>query len=426
MKRQRDNLISKKDFPSQYNPKNVDTNWYRFWEDRDYFHSVPDRGRESFTIVIPPPNVTGVLHMGHALNNTLQDIIIRRKRMQGFNTLWLPGTDHGGIATQNIVEKELAKKGLERDEMTREEFLRKMWEWRREFGDTIIEQLKRLGCSCDWKRLKFTMDEELTDAVLHAFTVLYRKGLIYRGEYMVNWCIRCRTALADIEVEHTEEQGKLWHIRYPLQASKKGDRLPGYITVATTRPETMLGDTAVAVNPQDTRYKGLVGRRVLLPLVDREIPIIEDRYVDPNFGTGAVKITPAHDPNDFEISKRHRLESIQVIGEDGNMTKGAKQYEGMERDESRRKVVEDLESKGLLEKIEDYNLSVGRCYRCNTPLEPLVSQQWYLKTKRMAKKAIKATLKNRVSFIPPRWAKPYVAWLENLFGIARLIYPVHL
>ena len=427
MKRKRDNFISTQDFPSQYNPKNVDKNWYGFWEDKDYFNSMPDRIREPFVIVIPPPNITGVLHMGHALNNTLQDIIIRRKRMQGFNTLWLPGTDHGGIATQNIVEKELAKKGLKRDEMTREEFLHKMWEWRREFGNTIIEQLKRLGCSCDWGRLRFTMDEELTDAVLHAFVVLYKKGLIYRGEYMVNWCIRCRTALADIEVEHTEEKGKLWYIRYPLQASKKRDKLSGYITVATTRPETMLGDTAVAVNPKDTRFKGIVGRSVLLPLMDRGIPIIADKYVDPNFGTGAVKITPAHDPNDFEISRRHRLESIQVIDEDGKMTRDAKQYAGIGRDECRRKVVEDLESEGLLEKIEDYDLSVGRCYRCNTPLEPLVSQQWYLKTKRMAKKAIKATLKNRVSFIPTRWAKPYVTWLENLHDwcISRQIWWGH-
>ncbi|NIM02847.1 valine--tRNA ligase [bacterium] len=409
---------------TKYNPKVAENRWYNFWLEKKYFHSEPRPEMEPYTIVIPPPNITGSLHMGHALNNILQDILIRLKRMQGYNALWLPGTDHGGIATQNVLEKELLSQGLTREKLGREKFLKRMWEWRSEVGDTILEQLKRLGCSCDWERTRFTMDSVCERAVLEAFVYLYRKGLIYRGEYIVNWCPRCQTALSDIEVEHEEVRGKLWYIKYPLKSSKRG---VSFVMVATTRPETMLGDTAVAVNPKDKRYKGLIGREVILPIMDRPIPIVADGFVDSTFGSGAVKVTPAHDPDDFKIAQRYNLPSVKVINEQGRMTEASGKYQGKDRFECRKELVEELREKKYLEKIEDYNYSIGHCYRCQTILEPLVSEQWYLKTGEMAKKAIAASRKKRVRLIPEGWSKPYLNWLEELHDwcISRQIWWGH-
>lgn len=412
------------DIPTRYNPKETEKRWYNFWLERGYFHSEPRPEVKPYTIVIPPPNITGSLHMGHALNNILQDILIRLKRMEGYNALWLPGTDHGGIATQNVVEKELLSKGLTRHKLGREKFLEKMWEWRKEVGDTILEQLKRLGCSCDWERTRFTMDTICERAVLEAFVYLYENGLIYRGEYIVNWCPRCQTALSDIEVEHEEISGKLWYIKYSLKSPKKG---VSSVVIATTRPETMLGDTAVAVNPKDKRYRNLVGSQVVLPIMDRPIPIIADSFVDSNFGSGAVKVTPAHDPDDFKIGQRHNLPSLKVIDEQGKMTIASGKYQGMDRFECRRQLVEELSDNGYIEKIENYNYSIGHCYRCQAILEPLVSEQWYLKTEEMAKRAVEATRRNRVRFIPDTWAKPYLNWLEELHNwcISRQIWWGH-
>jgi len=412
------------DIPTKYNPKITENRWYNFWLERKYFHSEPRPEMKPYTIVIPPPNITGSLHMGHALNNILQDILIRLKRMQGYNALWLPGTDHGGIATQNVVEKELLSQGLTREKLGREKFLKKMWEWRDEVGDTILEQLKRLGCSCDWERTRFTMDSVCEKAVLEAFVYLYRKELIYRGEYIVNWCPRCQTALSDIEVEHEEVRGKLWYIKYPLKSSKSG---VAFIMVATTRPETMLGDTAVAVHQKDKRYKNLIGSEVILPIMDRPIPIIADEFVDSSFGSGAVKVTPAHDPDDFKIAQRHNLPSVKVINEQGRMTEASGKYQGMDRFECRRELVEELREKRYLEKIEDYNYSIGRCYRCQTILEPLVSEQWYLKTEEMARRAIEVARQKRVRFFPEGWTKPYLNWLEEVHDwcISRQIWWGH-
>lgn len=414
----------KVDIPTKYNPKVTEKRWYDFWLEKKYFHSEPRPEMKPYTIVIPPPNITGSLHMGHALNNILQDILIRLKRMQGYNALWLPGTDHGGIATQNVLEKELLSQGLTREKLGREKFLERMWEWRREVGDTILEQLKRLGCSCDWERTRFTMDSVCERAVLEAFVYLYGKGLIYRGEYIVNWCPRCQTALSDIEVEHEEIRGKLWYIKYPLKSSKEGI---SFVMVATTRPETMLGDTAVAVNPKDKRYKGLIGSEVILPVMDRAIPIVADGFVDSAFGSGAVKVTPAHDPDDFKIAQRHNLPSVKVINEQGKMTEASGKYQGKDRFECRKELVEELKEKGYLEKIEDYNYSIGHCYRCQTILEPLVSEQWYLKTGEMAERAIQASRKKRVRLIPDNWTKPYLNWLEELHDwcISRQIWWGH-
>jgi valyl-tRNA synthetase len=424
------------EIPTRYNPKITEKRWYDFWLGRKYFHSEPRPDMKPYTIVIPPPNITGYLHMGHALNNILQDILIRLKRMQGYNALWLPGTDHGGIATQNVVEKELLSQGLTRQKLGREKFLEKMWEWRREVGDTILEQLKRLGCSCDWERTRFTMDTVCERAVLEAFVYFYRKGLIYRGEYIVNWCPRCQTALSDIEVEHEEVRGKLWYIKYPLQTQtevcgylSKRRLTPAttFVVVATTRPETMLGDTAIAIHPKDKRYKELIGSEVILPIMDRPIPIVADEFVDSAFGSGAVKVTPAHDPDDFKIAQRHNLPSVKVINEQGRMSEASGKYQGMDRFECRRELVEELKEKGYLEKIEDYNYSIGHCYRCQTILEPLVSEQWYLKTGKMAKRAIGVAKQKRVRFIPESWAKPYLDWLEDLHDwcISRQIWWGH-
>ena len=411
------------DLPSIYDPKNVEARWYPLWEQARLF-SPKTSGGSPYVIVIPPPNVTGSLHMGHALNNTLQDVLIRWKRMSGLVTLWVPGTDHGGIATQNVVEKILKKEGVHRQDLGRERFLERMWSWRRESGDTILMQLKRLGCSLDWSRTRFTMDEGLSRAVMTAFVELYKAGLIYRGKRMVNWCPRCSTALADIEVEHESRKGHLWHIRYPLE-KKSSD--PKWIVVATTRPETMLGDTAVAVNPKDKRYKSLIGQNIVLPLMNRSIPIVGDVAVDSSFGTGAVKVTPAHDPVDFEIASRHKLEHITVIGFDGKMTEEAGSYKGLDRFLAREKITEDLAVKGLIEKVDDYPLSVVVCYRCGTILEPLESEQWFLSVGPMAENALKASKEGRVKIVPKSWEKPYALWLRNIkdWCISRQIWWGH-
>ncbi len=419
--------------PTKYQPKKVEKKWYKYWMDKGYFHAEVDKKRKPFTIVIPPPNITGSLHMGHALNNTLQDILVRYKRMKGYNACWIPGTDHAGIATQNVVEKELLKEGKSRFDLGRERFVKKVWEWKEKYGNRIIEQLKRLGCSCDWERLRFTLDRGCSEAVTETFVRLYKEGLIYRDEYIINWCPRCQTALSDIEVEHKEEKGYLYYIKYPFKDSPKSKvqspklkvktdyrslitdhRLPDYITVATTRPETMLGDTAVAINPRDKRFKRLIGQILILPVMNREIPLIADDYVDPEFGTGAVKITPAHDPNDFEIGRKHKLPEVRVIDTSGRMTKAAGKYQGLDRYECRKRLLEDLEKKGYLEKKEDYSVPVGRCYRCSTPIEPLISLQWFLKVRDLAKPAIEVVKRGRIRYIPKRWEKIYLDWMEGL------------
>ena len=404
-----------------YEPKDVEEKWYKFWEENGFFKPEIPSDKEPFCIVIPPPNITGSLHMGHALNNTIQDIMCRYKRMKGFNVLWQPGTDHAGIATQNVVERELAKKGISRHEIGREKFIELVWEWKEKYGNIIVNQLKRLGCSCDWSRLRFTMDEGLSKAVREVFVRLYKEGLIYKGDYIINWCPRCHTALADIEVEHEEKDSFLYYIRYPFRDEK------GYIVVATTRPETLLGDTAVAVNPEDERYKDLIGKTVLLPILKRPIPIISDSYVDMEFGTGALKITPAHDLNDFEIGNRHGLERIKVIDEDGRMNELAGPYKGMDRFECRERIVEDLEKEGLLEKIEPYRTAIGHCYRCKTVIEPLLSKQWFVRTKPLAEPAIKAVKEHRTRIFPENWEAVYFEWMNNIrdWCISRQIWWGH-
>ncbi|MBN1822928.1 MAG: valine--tRNA ligase [Endomicrobiales bacterium] len=410
-----------------YEPSKTESKWYKKWKDGGFFRSRPEAGKKPFTIVIPPPNVTGSLHMGHALNNTLQDIIIRFKKMRNFNALWVPGTDHGGIATQNVVEKLLKAEGKDRHALGREKFIERMWQWRAESGDTILNQLTRLGCALDWERTRFTMDETCSRAVLAAFIELFNRGLIYRGKRLVNWCPRCHTALADIEVEHEEEIGKLWHIKYPIEKAK-GDKKEKFLVVATTRPETMLGDTGVAVNPEDKRYKKLKGSKILLPLVGREIPLVYDDAVDMTFGTGAVKVTPAHDPTDFEIAARHKLPHVVVIDFHGRMTEDAgADYKGLDRYEARKKVLHDLEARGLLLETVDHPHSIGHCYRCNSVVEPLVSEQWFLKVEEMSRKAMKAAEDGRIKFYPESWRKPYMMWLENLrdWCISRQIWWGH-
>lgn len=398
-----DRLLSK-----VYDPKTVEEKWYRFWLDRNYFHAEVDPAGKPYAVVIPPPNVTGKLHLGHALNNTLQDILIRYHRMKGDNAMWIPGTDHAGIATQVKVEEELAKEGTNRHELGREKFLERVWQWKQEYGGTIIRQLKKLGSSCDWPRERFTMDEGCSRAVREVFIRLYEKGLIYRGSYLINWCPKCATTLSDIEVEHEDQQGRLWHLRYPLV---DGD---GYIQVATTRPETMLGDTAVAVHPADERYRRLVGKKVLLPIVNREIPIVADEMVDPEFGTGAVKVTPAHDINDFEVGLRHNLPQITVIGFDARMTEAAGKYAGLDRNECRKQLLADLAAGGYLAGEEPLAHAVGACYRCGTVIEPLISKQWFVKMKPLAEPAIKAVQDGRIRFVPERFTKIYLNWMENI------------
>ena len=395
------------ELPTRYRPADIEDEIYRFWVENRLFHAEPDHPGETYTIVIPPPNVTAELHMGHALNNTLQDVFVRFHRMNGRNALWLPGTDHAGIATQNVVERQLAAEGVHRRDLGREKFVERVWQWRAQYGDRIINQLKRLGCSCDWERERFTMDEGLSRGVREAFVRLYQDGLIYRGKYIVNWCTRCRTALSDIEVEHEEHQGHLWHIRYPFK-----DDPSGGVTVATTRPETMLGDTAVAVHPADERYADMVGQTLTLPVLGREIPVIADEMVEREFGTGAVKVTPAHDPNDFELAQRHDLPQVVVIDEDGRMTiEAGEQYEGMDRFECREALIEDLRERGHMVRIEPYEHSVGHCYRCHSVIEPSLSDQWYVKMKPLVEQAMAAARDGRVRFHPARWKDFYLSWL---------------
>ncbi len=396
------------DIPRSYEPALVEEKWYRFWEERKYFHAEPDPDRRPFTMVIPPPNVTGMLHMGHALNNSLQDFIARRHRMQGYATLWLPGCDHAGIATQNVVERKLSEEGLTRHELGREKFEQEVWAWKEKYGSTIIGQLKRLGCSCDWDRERFTMDEAYCRAVRRVFVSLYNEGLIYRGYYIINWCPRCGTALSDIEVEHEDLEGKLWHIRYKLKDSED------YIVVATTRPETMLGDTAVAVSPRDPRYQHLIGQTVVLPLVGREIPIIADDFVDPEFGTGLVKVTPAHDPNDFEMGRRHKLPEVNIFTPEAVVNKEGGVYEGLDRHAAREAVLRDLDRQGLVEKVEVHHHAVGHCYRCHTVIEPYLSEQWFVSMAPLAEPAIKAVEDGRINFVPERWSKIYFDWMYNI------------
>jgi valyl-tRNA synthetase len=391
-----------------YDPHQVEERWYRFWMEKNYFRADERSDRPHYSIVIPPPNVTGVLHIGHALNNTLQDILIRFKRMEGLNTLWMPGTDHAGIATQNVVERQLMEEGLDRHALGRERFIERVWQWKEQSGGTIINQLKKLGASCDWSRERFTMDEGLSEAVREVFIRLYQEGLIYRSHYIINWCPRCRTALSDLEVEHHEITGMLYHLRYPF---KEGER---FVVVATTRPETMLGDTAVAVNPEDKRYQEVIGKKVILPVLGREIPVIGDSYVDIEFGTGCLKITPAHDFNDFEIGLKHGLAQIKVIDEEGRMSEEAGPYRGMDRFECRDRIVEDFKREGILLKTEDYHHKVGHCYRCKTIVEPNLSLQWFVRTKPLAQPAIEAVRTGRTRIVPELWEKTYYEWMENI------------
>ncbi len=391
----------------KYNP-NFEQKWYEYWESNGYFRPTDDDNKENYSIVIPPPNVTGVLHIGHALNGTLQDIMVRYKRMKGYNVLWVPGTDHAGIATQNMVEKALAKEGKTKEDLGREAFVERVWEWKKNYGNRIVDQMKRLGLSCDWSRLRFTMDEQLSKAVRRVFVKLYKEGLIYKDKYIINWCPRCHTALSDLEVEHNDENGKLYSIEYPFEDGEGG------VIVATTRPETMFGDTAVAVNPNDERYKDIIGKNVILPIKNKKIPVIADEYVDMEFGTGVVKITPAHDPNDFEVGRRHNLEMIVAIDDNGNMTKEALHYEGLDRFECRSKLVNELESKGYLKNVAEHKHSVGHCYRCKTTIEPYVSNQWFVKTKELARVAMEAVEKGDTKFIPKTWEKTYFEWMNNI------------
>ena len=413
--------MSEKGLDKSYEPRDVEKRWYLFWEENHLFEADEKGAAPGYSIVIPPPNVTGVLHMGHALNNTLQDILCRYRRLRGDNVLWMPGTDHAGIATQNVVEKKLAEEGLNRHQLGRDKFIEAVWEWRKKYGSAITGQLKRLGASCDWKRERFTMDKGLSMAVRKVFVELYREGLIYRGNYITNWCPRCRTALADLEVEHEEHNGHLYHIRYPEENGKGG------VIIATTRPETMLGDTAVAVNPGDDRYRNLAFQYVVLPLMNRVIPVIRDDYVDQSFGTGALKVTPAHDPNDFEIGIRHQLPGIKVIGEDGMMTPEAGAYAGMDRFRCRESIVRELKKEGLLVRMEPYKHSIGHCYRCRTLVEPNFSRQWFVRTKPLAEKAMEAVRDARTRIIPDIWEKTYFEWMENIkdWCISRQIWWGH-
>ena len=407
--------------PSTYDPEKVEARWYRFWEEGGFFRAEIDAAKTPFTIVIPPPNDTGSLHMGHALDNAIQDTLVRWHRMRGDATLWLPGTDHAGIATQHVVEKALSREGRTKEDLGRERFVERVWEWKREYGGQIINQLKRMGASCDWSRLRFTLDEGCSRAVRRVFVTLYNKGLIYQGDYIVNWCPKCGTALSDLEVIHSEVPASLYYVHYPLAS---GD---GFIEVATTRPETMLGDTAVAVNPGDERYRRLVGQKARLPLVGRELPIIADDAVDPEFGTGAVKITPAHDPADFEMARRHDLPLVVAIGADGRMTAAAGEYEGLDREECRIRVVEALKAQGLLARIEDYRHAVGHCYRCDTIAEPRVSRQWFVRMKPLAGPAIDVVRSGRITFWPEQFGRVYINWMENIrdWCISRQIWWGH-
>ena len=399
----------KKEMSKVYDPKDVESRIYAWWQEKDYFKPEVHQGGKSFTIVMPPPNITGQLHMGHAFDDTLQDVLTRFKRMQGYAALWVPGMDHASIATEvKVVEKIRNEEGKTKEELGREEFLKRAWDWALTYKDRIREQVKKLGASCDWDRERFTMDEGCSEAVKETFVRLYEEGLIYKGSRIINWCPDCKTALSDAEVEYAEQAGHLWHIRYPIAGSDD------YVIVATTRPETMLGDSGVAVNPNDERYKDLVGKTVILPLVNKEIPVVADDYVDVEFGTGVVKMTPAHDPNDYEVGKRHNLEEINVMNEDGTMNELAGKYAGMDRYECRKAVVEDLKELGLLEKIEDHVHNVGECYRCGTTVETMTSEQWFVKMEPLAKPAIEAVRNRDTQFVPDRFSKIYFNWMENI------------
>lgn len=394
--------------PKTYEPADVESRLYRWWEESGWFRADSASKAETFSIVMPPPNVTGSLHMGHALNCTLQDILCRWKRMMGCNVLWLPGTDHAGIATQNVVERRLAEEGRHRTELGREKFEELVWEWKERSEKKILGQIRTLGSSCDWSRLRFTLDEGLSRAVREVFVRLYDEGLIYRGDYLVNWCPRCSTAISDLEVEYEAKQGKLWHLRYPVKDSGE------FVVVATTRPETMLGDTAVAVHPQDPRYSHLAGKSVVLPLMEREVPVIFDEFVDREFGTGIVKVTPGHDPNDFEAGRRHDLEVVLVIGEDAKMTESAGPYAGLDRFEARRKIVADLDALGLLEKVEEHAYNLGHCQRCHTLVEPLVSRQWFVRVQPLARPAMEAVSNGQAAFVSDNFRRIYFDWMENI------------
>jgi valyl-tRNA synthetase len=428
--------------PKQYNPQETEDKWYKFWEKKGYFRARVNPDKKPFCIVIPPPNVTGILHMGHALNNTIQDILIRYQRMQGRQALWMPGTDHAGIATQNVVEKEIAKDGLKRQDLGRERFLARIWQWKEQYGSTIIHQLKKLGASCDWSRTRFTMDDEYSRAIREVFVTLWNKGLIYQDDKVINWCPRCQTALADEEAPHREIDGYLYYIKYPLKESivhspqsvvKKFKSIDyrlstiDYIVVATTRPETMLGDTAVAVNPRDKRYKKVVGKILILPLINREIKIIADDIVDKKFGTGAVKVTPAHDSNDYLLGKKHGLDFINIMHPDGRLNEKADNYKGMDRFQAREVVLKDLKKNRLLQKVLPHKLSAGHCYRCHTIIEPYLSRQWFVKMKPLAKPAIEVVKRGKVKFYPERWTKVYLNWMENIqdWCISRQIWWGH-
>ena len=397
-----------KQLDKTYEPKSVEGRLYDFWQKNDYFHAEPDKSKKPYTIVMPPPNITGQLHMGHALDNTLQDILTRFRRMQGYCTLWLPGTDHASIATEAKIVAAMAEEGVTKDDLGREGFLERAWEWKKVYGGRITEQLRKMGSSCDWSRERFTMDEGCSKAVKEVFVNLYNKGLIYRGERIINWCPHCKTSISDAEVEYTEQDGFFWHLRYPLTDGS------GFVELATTRPETLLGDTAVAVHPDDERYKALVGKTLTLPLVGREIPIVADSYVDPEFGTGVVKITPAHDPNDFEVGLRHNLEVITVLDDGAVINENGGKYQGLDRYEARKRIVEDLEKGGFLVRVEPHAHNVGECYRCHTTVEPRVSRQWFVKMEPLAKPAIEAVKTGETKFIPERFEKTYFHWMENI------------
>lgn len=416
------NQTQENNIPKVYDPKSVEEKWYRFWEENRLFHADVEPEKQPYSIVIPPPNVTGQLHMGHALDNTLQDILIRWRRMQGYNTLWMPGTDHAGIATQIKVEENLAKEGISRYDLGRDQFIDQVWDWKEQYGNRILNQLKRLGASCDWERERFTMDAGCSKAVREVFVSLYEKGLIYQGNRITNWCPRCNTALSDIEVEHEDRPGHLYHVRYPVEGEDGR-----YVTVATTRPETILGDSGVAVHPDDVRYTDLVGKNLILPLIGRKLPIVADAYVDPAFGTGAVKVTPAHDPNDFDMGLRHDLPQIVVINLDGTMAADTGKYAGMDRYECRRVLVDDLKAAGYLVEIVDHSHAVGQCQRCATVVEPLISRQWFVKMAPLAEPAIAAVASDRISFVPERFTKVYTNWLENIrdWCISRQIWWGH-
>ncbi|MFH1190508.1 MAG: valine--tRNA ligase [Candidatus Omnitrophota bacterium] len=409
------------ELPKTYDPHEVEDRIYSDWESNGYFRAAPNPEKKPYSIVIPPPNITGILHMGHALNNTIQDILIRFKRMQSFEAEWMPGTDHAGIATQNVVERALAKKGIKRHDLGREKFIDEVWKWREEYGSTIIKQLKKLGCSCDWERTRFTMDEGLSDAVVDVFVKLYEKGLIYRGNYIINWCPRCRTALSDEESQHKDIDGMLYYIKYPVKSAD------AHVVVATTRPETMLGDVAVAVNPKDKRYKDLKDRTLILPIVGRDLKVICDGFVDMKFGTGALKVTPAHDPVDFGLGLKYGLEQINVMNDDGTINSFGGDFEGMDRFEAREAIVEELKERGLFIKSEPHRHAVGHCYRCHTIVEPRLSLQWFVRMKPLAAPAIEAVRSGKIRFYPERWTKVYLDWMENIrdWCISRQIWWGH-